>query len=108
MNNFAADVDPDVASQMAAQLKPHSNLAFTSDQPPPAWAEASYKGRCAYIVTGDDQAVPQAAQYGMIAATGKKWIVKEMGESSHMAPFLTKIDGCIQFLNEILDSFSSA
>ncbi|CRG92361.1 hypothetical protein PISL3812_09419 [Talaromyces islandicus] len=76
---------------MAAQLRPHSNLAFTSDQPAPAWAEPSYEGRCAYVVTGDDQAVPQAAQYGMIAAT-EKWIVKEMIGSSHMAPFLTKID----------------
>lgn len=93
---------------MAAQLRPHSNLAFTSEQPQPAWAEAGYEGRCAYIVTGDDQAVPQAAQYGMITATGRKWIVKEMVGSSHMAPFLTKMDVCIGFLNEILDSFASA
>ncbi|KAH8700824.1 Alpha/beta hydrolase fold-1 [Talaromyces proteolyticus] len=108
VKTFAADVDPDLANQMAAQLKPHSNLAFTSEQPPPAWAEADYDGRCAYIVTGDDQAVPQAAQYGMISGTGKNWIVKEFAGSSHMAPFLTKIDPCIQFLQEILDLFPQA
>lgn len=91
---------------MAAQLKPHSNLAFTSHQPRPAWDEPGFEGRCGCIVTGDDKAVPRDAQYGMIAATGKEWIVKEMVGSSHMAPFLTRIDACVQLFSDILASFN--
>lgn len=87
---------------MAAQLKPHSNLAFMSEQPSSAWTESAFDGRCAYIVTGKDKAVPKAAQYQMIAGTGKEWIVKELPSSSHMAPFLTLIIVCIQTVNEIL------
>jgi hypothetical protein len=87
---------------MAAQLKPHSNLAFMSEQPPSAWTDSSFDGRCAYIVTGNDRAVPKVAQYQMIEGTGKKWIVREMPSSSHMAPFLTLTEVCIQLVNEIL------
>lgn len=73
-----------------------------SEQPPSAWTESSFDGRCAYIVTGEDQAVPKAAQNQMIEGTGKEWIVREMPSSSHMAPFLTLTEVSIQLVNEIL------
>ncbi|EED13445.1 conserved hypothetical protein [Talaromyces stipitatus ATCC 10500] len=99
---FAADVEPGLTNQMTAQLKPHSNLAFTSEQPPSAWTESSYDGRCAYIVTGEDRAVSKHAQYQMIEGTGKRWIVKEIPSSSHMAPFLSLTDICIELVHEIV------
>jgi hypothetical protein len=105
VKNFAADVSEDLAREMAAQLKPHSNLAFMSYQPAPAWAEPAFAGRCAYIVTGDDVGIPKAAQCGMIAATGQEWIVKELAGSSHMAPFMTRVKDCVDLVYEILDVF---
>lgn len=73
-----------------------------SEQPPSAWTESSFDGRCAYIVTGEDRAVPRDAQLKMIAGAGREWIVKEIPSSSHMAPFLTFTGICIQLVNEIL------
>lgn len=105
---FAADVEPDLAKQMALQLKPHSTLAFTSEQPPLAWAESSFDGRRAYIVTEADQAVPKSVQYQMIEGTGKQWIVKEISSCSHMAPFLTRTDDCIQLVNGFVSAFEAA
>ena len=104
---FAADIseEHEAARQIATQLKPHSNLAFMSNQPTPAWSEPAFEGRCAYIVTGDDVAVPKTAQYGMIAATGQEWIVRELTGSSHMAPFVTRVGDCVGVLNEILACF---
>jgi hypothetical protein len=87
---------------MAAKLSPHSNLAFMSEQPPSAWTESFFDGHCAYIITGEDRAVPKAAQLQMIEGTGKQFIVKEIPNSSHMAPFLTLTGVCIQTVNEIL------
>ncbi|OKL56587.1 hypothetical protein UA08_08128 [Talaromyces atroroseus] len=105
VKNFAADVSEDLAREMAMQLKPHSNSAFMSNQPAPAWNEPAFAGRCAYIVTEEDVAVPKAAQYGMIAATGQEWIMKELAGCSHMAPFTTRVTDCINVLYEIFDAF---
>lgn len=99
---FTTDVEPTLAEEMAAQLKPDSNLAFMSEQPPSAWTESAFDGRCAYIVTGEDRAVPKAAQHQMIEGTGKQWIVKEITSSSHMAPFMNLTGNCVQLVNEIL------
>jgi hypothetical protein len=87
---------------MAAQLKPHSNLAFMLEQPSSVWTESSFDGRCAYIVTGENRAVPKDTQLKMIGGTCKKWIVKEISSSSHMVPFLTLTEVSIQLVNEIL------
>ncbi|THC88927.1 hypothetical protein EYZ11_011628 [Aspergillus tanneri] len=91
VNNFAADVDPGLTQSLAANIKPHSTLSFTSSQPYPAWAEEAFQGRLAFIVTTEDRAVPKEAQYGMMAATQQPWIVKEI-PSSHCGPFLDRID----------------
>jgi hypothetical protein len=89
---------------MTSQLKPHSTQAFTSEQPPSAWTESFFDGRCAYIDTGEDQAVPKAAQHQMMEATGKERIAKELPSSSHMAPFLILTNACIQLVHEIVNA----
>ncbi|KAJ0419320.1 Alpha/beta hydrolase fold-1 [Aspergillus carlsbadensis] len=93
--NFAADVNSELLGNLDAHVKPHSTLAFNSPQPAPAWADEAYDGRRAFIVTTADQAVPREAQYGMISATEKSWIIKEM-DCSHCAPFLSRIGECVE------------
>lgn len=88
-------------------IKPHSSLAFYSPQPHPAWADAEYQGKLAFIVTAEDQAIPKGPQYGMITTIGTtqmQWIVKEMA-CSHCAPFLSRIDETIQLLKGFIEEF---
>ncbi|KAJ6078956.1 hypothetical protein N7467_008709 [Penicillium canescens] len=102
--NFAADVDSALAQSMVTELKPHATLPFTSPQPHPAWADEAFQGRLAFIVTTDDRAVPKEAQFGMMAATQKPWIVKEIA-SSHCGPFLNQIDETLRLTREIIGQF---
>ncbi|CAI7649308.1 unnamed protein product [Penicillium viridicatum] len=104
INHFAADVDPTLAQALTAEVRPHSTVAFTSPQPHPAWADEAFQGRLAFIVTTEDRAVPKEAQFGMMAATQKEWIVKELGYS-HCAPFLNRIDDTVGLTREIIDQF---
>jgi hypothetical protein len=89
---------------MVTELKPHATLPFTSPQPQPAWADEAFQGRLAFIVTTDDRAVPKEAQFGMMAATQKPWIVKEI-PSSHCGPFLNQIDETLRLTREIVGQF---
>jgi hypothetical protein len=102
--NFAADVEKSLLGGLNENVKPHSTLAFNSPQPPPAWADEAYDGRLAAIVTTADPAVPQEAQYGMIAATGRNWVTKEI-ECSHCAPFLSRIGECVGLVLRFLGEF---
>ncbi|KAJ5779113.1 hypothetical protein N7457_006833 [Penicillium paradoxum] len=104
INYFAADVEPALARSLNQEVNPHSTLAFTSPQPHPAWADEAFQGRLAFIVTTEDRAVPKEAQFGMVAATQKEWILKEL-TSSHCAPFLNRIDETVGLTREIIDQF---
>lgn len=104
INRFAADVDPALAQALTAEVKPHSTIAFTSPQPHPAWADEAFQGRLAFIITTEDRAMPKEAQFGMMAATQKEWIVKELAYS-HGAPFLNRIDETVALTREIIDQF---
>lgn len=85
-------------------IKPHASLAFFSAQPSPAWADPAYTGRLAYVVTTEDLAVPNVAQYGMMSGTGQNWHVREI-ESSHCAPFITKVAESVGILQDFIQTF---
>ncbi|KAL5002229.1 alpha/beta-hydrolase [Aspergillus recurvatus] len=104
--NFAADVDGGLLRDLDTYVKPHSSLAFNSPQPAPAWADDAYAGRLAAIVTTVDAAVPKDAQHGMVAATEKEWIVKEI-DASHCAPFISRIDESVGLVLGLLRDFES-
>ncbi|KAF3480140.1 uncharacterized protein GIQ15_05487 [Arthroderma uncinatum] len=104
---FAADFDQGLAKKTEQELKPHSSLAFNSPQPPPAWADPAFKGRLAYIITGNDLAVPKAAQYGMIAGTGQEWLTKEV-PTSHCAPFKLDVELNVKNLEGFIEAFKRA
>ncbi|KAJ5364911.1 uncharacterized protein N7496_010624 [Penicillium cataractarum] len=104
INNFAADVDPALARSLIANLKPHATLSFTSPQPHPAWADESFGGLLAFIVTTNDRAVPKEAQFGMMTATEQPWVIKEI-LSSHCGPFLNRVQETVALTREIIDRF---
>ncbi|KAJ5713650.1 uncharacterized protein N7483_010831 [Penicillium malachiteum] len=105
--NFAADMDPDSMKSLMAELRSHATLAFTSPQPHPAWADEEFEGRSAFIVTANDRAVPKEAQFGMMAATQKTWIVKEI-EAGHCSPFFNKKQETVALIQEILKEIPGA
>lgn len=99
------DTDPELVKSLLAELKPHATLAFTSPQPHPAWADEGLQGRLAFIVTANDRAVPKEAQYGMMAATEKTWIAREI-LSSHCGPFLKHKEQTVGLIREIIGEIS--
>ncbi|EAW12309.1 alpha/beta hydrolase [Aspergillus clavatus NRRL 1] len=104
VGNFAPDVDQALLQDLADHIKPHSTLAFKSPQPSPAWADEVYTGRVAFIVTTADKAVPKEAQHGMIGATQRPWIVREL-ECSHCAPFINRIDETVREIQALQGEF---
>ncbi|KAJ5193259.1 hypothetical protein N7449_009401, partial [Penicillium cf. viridicatum] len=101
INYLAADIDPALAQALSTEVK---TLAFTSPQPNPAWAYEAFEGRLGFIVTTENHAVPNKAQLGMMAATQKEWIVRELAYS-HCAPFLNRIDETVGLTRDIIDQF---
>jgi hypothetical protein len=58
----------------------------------------------AFIVTMNNRAVPQEAQFGMVVATQQPWIVRELA-SGHCSPFLNRIEETVRLKWEISDQF---
>ena len=56
--------------------------SFKSPCPRATWDHEDFKGRCAYIRTVNDQAIPYEVQKMMIDGTGVEWVVKDI-ESGH-------------------------
>ncbi|KAL2857182.1 alpha/beta-hydrolase [Aspergillus pseudoustus] len=102
--NFAGDIDARLLVELNSYIKPHSTVAFNSPQPAPAWADDAFAGRLAAIVTGADLAVPKVAQYGMLAATQKNWIIREI-DCSHCAPFISRIYESVNLVLGLLREF---
>lgn len=92
---------------MVASLKPHSNLAFLSVQPPAAHIDPAFMGRLGYQVTTVDRAVPAPAQHGMMAGTGVPWIVHET-VGSHMAPFMSHVTESVQAVDRMIEQFEQS
>ncbi|RAH44003.1 alpha/beta hydrolase [Aspergillus brunneoviolaceus CBS 621.78] len=93
-------------------LRPHATRAFTSPQPAPAWAEVEAETQTqttglAFVVTAADRAVPREAQYAMMAATGREWVVREI-ECGHCAPFVgeERIAETVRVVAELVRGFS--
>ncbi|KAL2829289.1 hypothetical protein BDW59DRAFT_142441 [Aspergillus cavernicola] len=76
-------------------------------QPAPAWADDEYAGRLAMIVTTADKAVPQEAQHGMVTATQKEWIIKEIQDCTHCGPFMNRLGESVGLILAILDRFAA-
>ena len=104
---LSADIEPALAQSNAASLVPHATLAFKSPSPAPAWSDAAFHGRLAYLVCTEDQAIPKLGQEAMMQGTGKNWIVREL-QGSHNAPFLAKTQEAVEAVEAFVQLFSLA
>ncbi len=59
---YYGDVPEPLVSRAVADILPHSMFVFTRSCPAPAWADAAYSGRCAYIRCTQDAALPTFVQ----------------------------------------------
>jgi len=101
---LAADVDASVARAYSTHLLPHATLAFKSPLPPAAWTDPAFRGRLAYIVCTEDQAIPRAGQEAMMQLAGQPWIVREL-HGSHNAPFWLKEQETARMVEAIVGTF---
>ena len=86
---FFNDVDDSAKAQgLAGQLGVQSAGTFDSRTGRPVWKEEGLKGKRWYVKTMKDQALPPAAQEGLIKDTGVDWRVMEL-DSGH-CPFATR------------------
>jgi pimeloyl-ACP methyl ester carboxylesterase len=81
------DVPEYLAADAASALLPLSLHVFTNPSPAPAWADAAYSGRRAYIRCSQDICLPTFVQDIMVEASGVDWIKKTF-DTSH-SPFLS-------------------
>ena len=85
---FFNDVPEPLSDLAAAELKNQSRHSAETPCGPPAWSDAVYNGRRAYVTCTLDKAIPPAAQEVMIQQSGVHWDV-ETFDTGH-APFLSQ------------------
>ncbi|KAL8900041.1 MAG: hypothetical protein Q9207_005889 [Kuettlingeria erythrocarpa] len=78
------DVSPALADAAVMSCVSQCLTSFKSPCPAATWDAEAFKGRCAYIRTLDDQAVPYEVQNMMIQGTGQEWITRDI-ETGHSA-----------------------
>ena len=86
--NLFNDVPGVLADLAVAALKPQSRYSAETPCGPPAWSDAIYDRRRAYVLCNLDKAVPPIAQEMMIKHSGVQWDV-ETFNTGH-APFLSQ------------------
>ena len=77
------DVSPVLADAAVLSSVSHGLSALTSPSPATNWAIEAFQGRCAYIRTLNDRAIPYEVQNMMPKeATGQAWIIEDI-ETGH-------------------------
>lgn len=81
------DLSPVLADAATLSCISHGLTSFTSPCPPATWNAEAFKGRCAYIRTLKDQAVPYEVQNMILQGTGQEWITRDIdtGHSAQLA-----------------------
>ena len=81
------DVSPDLANAAVLSATSPCLTSFRSPCPAATWDAEHFKGRCAYIRTGNDRAVPHEVQNMMLQGTGQEWIIRDVdtGHSPQLA-----------------------
>ncbi|PSN71562.1 prolyl aminopeptidase-like protein [Corynespora cassiicola Philippines] len=90
MDTLYNDARLELEPKMQEGMIPHALAAFETPSTKPAWAEAEFDGRRAYIRTIYDHTIPVSVQDMWVEKTGVDWEVKDM-KSGH-CPFITRPD----------------
>lgn len=87
ISTLYADADVSLAPSLEAAMTPHAMAAFETPAPAPAWAEAAFDGRRAFIRTLDDQCNPLFLQDMWLEKSVVTWDVADL-KTSH-CPFIS-------------------
>lgn len=95
---------PDDSEEKAAALaglQHHSNAVFTSINPPQAWADDAFNGRCVYVRCHQDKAVALAMQDIFHGASNEqaKWFLENIEAAGH-SPFMTHKDETVAIVEK--------
>ncbi|OBT62652.1 hypothetical protein VE03_07530 [Pseudogymnoascus sp. 23342-1-I1] len=101
---FYADVPTPLAATLEASLLPHSMAAFGSAAPAPAWAEAAFAGKIAFLKCLADAALPASLQDLFISKSGVQWLVTEV-ETSH-SPWASKPEEVAEIIGGWVEVFA--
>lgn len=82
------DCDPARAAELGMSLVPHAYSAFQTRSTAPAWADAAFDGRRAYVRTLDDCCNPVFVQDMWLEKTKVHWDVINL-KTGHM-PFVSQ------------------
>ncbi|KAL8820634.1 MAG: hypothetical protein Q9223_001178 [Gallowayella weberi] len=78
------DLPPVLADAAVLSSISQSLTSFRSPCPAATWYTEAFKGRCAYIRTVNDRAVPYEVQNMMLQGSGQEWITRDI-ETGHSA-----------------------
>ncbi|KAF2437255.1 alpha/beta-hydrolase [Karstenula rhodostoma CBS 690.94] len=98
------EAPPALADAAAASTMAQGLTSFYSPIPRASWDSDAFKGRVAYIKTGNDTALPSFVQQMMLKnAKGVDWIIKDI-ESDH-SPQLSQPEKFSEMLLELAGEF---
>ncbi|KAL8798185.1 MAG: hypothetical protein Q9182_006877 [Xanthomendoza sp. 2 TL-2023] len=78
------DLPPVLADAAVLSCISQSLKSFQSPCPAATWHTEAFKGRCAYIRTVNDRAIPYEVQNMMLEGSGQEWITRDI-ETGHSA-----------------------
>ncbi|KAF2867792.1 Alpha/beta hydrolase fold-1 [Massariosphaeria phaeospora] len=93
---FYNDVPSAAAATAISHLALHAEPALSSPSGPPAWLDAAYDGKRAYLQTQSDNTIPFVAQDAMVKYSGVQWDV-EVWETGH-SPFLVRPEALAEWV----------
>lgn len=99
------DQDASREAELAAFMQPHAVAAFETKPSAPAWADAAFDGRRAYVRTLDDNCNPYPLQNIWIEKSKVKWDVVDF-KSGHM-PFESKPEELAVHIVKFVEGFQS-
>lgn len=96
---FYTNVDSAVADEAIRGMKQQAKSALVTPSPPPAWLDAAFDGRRAYVKCGADNCIPGFVQNIMVEMSGVSWSELVLEDAGH-SPFLSHPGAIGKFVDE--------
>lgn len=99
------DCDPSRTAELTGSMVPHAYSAFETKSTAPAWADAAFDGRRAYIRTLDDCCNPSFVQDIWLERTNVQWKVIDF-KTGHM-PFISQPEALAAEAVKLVQGFAA-
>ncbi|ETS80442.1 hypothetical protein PFICI_07971 [Pestalotiopsis fici W106-1] len=99
------DLDPGLELKLSQNMQPHALHAFESKPSAPAWADAAFDGKRAYIRTLDDNCNPYVLQNMWIEKSKVEWEIVDF-KSGHM-PFESRPEELAGEIVKLINKFET-